>query len=110
MSPTIEFTNFFIYDGLGQPRWVLGSEGFPNGLAQNPKAVTLYQHVGFCPTCAFFQNTRRPVGSYRLRFDPTPLIAQANIELNVTYLDPLAGQFNQAGDFYLLTGRKSCLP
>lgn len=110
MAPNIEFTNFFVYDGLGQPRWVLGFETFPNGLAQNPKLVTLYQHVGFCPTCTFSQNTRRPVGSYRLRFDSDPSAARAEVDLNVTYLDPLAGQFNQSGAFYLLTDRKSCTP
>lgn len=110
MSPTIEFTNFFIYDGIGQPRWVLGQEEFANGVSLNPKSVTLYQHLGFCPTCTFVQNTRRAVGSYRLRFDPLPPVAYADVELNVTYLDTLAGQFNRTGDFYLLTDRKRCLP
>lgn len=110
MAPNIEFTNFFIYDGLGQPRWVLGSEEFPNGVAQNPKLVTLYEHVGFCPTCTFVQNTRRPVGTYRLRFEPRQPVAYADIELNVTFLDPLSGQFNKSGDFYLLTDRRLCSP
>ena len=110
MSPEIEFTNFFIYDGLGQPRWVLGQEAFANGVALNPKTVTLYQHLGFCPTCAFVQNTRRPVGSYRLRFEPRTPVVYADVELNVTYLNPLSGQFNMSGDFHLLTDRKRCQP
>jgi subtilisin family serine protease len=113
VAASIEFTNFFVFDALGQPRWALGSVDLPRALAANPETVPVYQHFGFCPTCSFIANTRRPVGSYRFKLDSTPRLTAdltATVQLTLNYLTPLSGNFDQSGDFALLTGKKSCVP
>ncbi|MDZ4811725.1 MAG: S8 family serine peptidase [Pseudomonadota bacterium] len=47
----------YVYDDLGNPRWLLGSGDM------NAAEVSLLQYTGFCPTCAFSAVTSAPVGS-----------------------------------------------
>ncbi len=46
----------YVYDDLGNPRWLLGSGDM------NTAQVPLLQYAGFCPTCAFSAVTSAPVG------------------------------------------------
>jgi subtilisin family serine protease len=47
----------YVYDDLGNPRWLLGSGDM------NAEQVPLLQYTGFCPTCAFSAVTSVNVGS-----------------------------------------------
>ena len=105
-----EFTGFFLYDALGEPRWVLASENRAISNVANAVRVPIYQHEGFCPTCTFFQNTRREIGSYQLRFDPVnPVNAvRGQIDLRAGFISPLSGRFDRQAAFERLTGSKGC--
>jgi subtilisin family serine protease len=112
-TSVIEFVNFFNYDGLGQPRWTLGSVNNPSALGSGPGPITLFQHSGYCPTCAFVDSPKREVGSYRLKLDRTAALGtelSASVSMQVNFLAPLSGSFIQTGEFALLTGKKTCLP
>jgi len=105
-----EFTGFFLYDALGEPRWVLASESRAISNVSNAARVPIYQHEGFCPTCAFFPNTRREIGTYQLRFDPAnPATAtRGQIDLRAGFIAPLSGRFDRLAPFERLTGNKVC--
>ncbi len=112
IAPGLEFVQFFIYDALGQPRWVLGTNNAPSIANVAPENHTLAQFTGFCPTCSYRPVSSQIVGNYALKMDPTPLLAAditAQMTLNATLVSPLAGSFIQSGDFALLTEKKSCL-
>ena len=105
-----EFTGFFLYDSLGEPRWVLASENRAISNVANAARVPIYQHEGFCPSCTFFANTRRAIGDYQLRFDavsPTILV-RGQIDLRAGFLAPLNGRFDRSAPFERLTGVKLC--
>jgi hypothetical protein len=111
VAPEIEFVQFFVYDALGQPRWVLGTNNAPSVANLFPENHTLAQFSGFCPTCSYSPVSNRLVGNYTLKMDPTPRLTAditARVILNSTLLPPLSGSFNQSGDFALLTGKKPC--
>ncbi len=105
-----EFTGFFLYDALGEPRWVLASENRAISNVANAARVPIYQHEGFCPGCTFFANTRREIGSYQLRFDPiSPTISvRGQIDLRAGFIAPLSGRFDRSAPFERLTGVKVC--
>lgn len=109
-TPSLEFISFFIYDALGQPRWLLAPDGGPS----NGAKVPLSQLSGFCPSCAARATTRATTGSYELPFDATSRLAGAEatgrIKLDAPLLPPLSGRFTGSGDFALLTGKKPCSP
>jgi len=111
IAPGLEFVPFFIYDDLGQPRWVLGTHGAPSLANSNPATNPLSQLFGFCPTCSYTGTTQRTAGSYSLKMDATPRLTAditGVVTLNASLQAPLVGNFNQSGDFALLTGKKPC--
>ncbi len=111
IAPGLEFVPFFIYDELGQPRWVLGTNNAPTIANSTPATNSLSQLFGFCPTCSYTGVTQRPAGSYSLKMDAFPRLTAeitGSITLNALLQAPLVGSFTQSGDFALLTGKKSC--
>ena len=112
IAPGFEFVPFFIYDELGQPRWVLGTHSAPTLANSAPATNSLSQLSGFCPTCSYTAVTQRPAGSYSLKMDAIPRLAAditGTVTLNAVFQTPLVGSFTQSGDFALLTGKKSCV-
>lgn len=111
IAPGLEFVPFFIYDDLGQPRWVLGTNSAPSLANSAPVTNPLSQLFGFCPTCSYTGTTQRAAGSYSLKMDAVPRLTAeitGSVTLNAVLQAPLVGNFNQNGDFALLTGKKSC--
>ena len=111
IAPGLEFVPFFIYDDLGQPRWVLGTHGAPSLANIAPATNPLSQLFGFCPTCSYSGTTQRAAGSYALKMDAIPRLTAditGTVTLNASLQTPLIGSFNQSGDFALLTGKKPC--
>ncbi len=111
IAPGLEFVPFFIYDDLGQPRWVLGTHNAPSLANSNPATNPLSQLFGFCPTCNYTGVTQRAAGSYSLKMDALPRLTAditGSVTLNATLQAPLVGSFNQNGNFALLTGKKPC--
>ncbi len=47
----------YVYDDMGNPRWLLGSAN------SSDSSVPLLQYSGFCPTCAFVAATSTSAGS-----------------------------------------------
>ena len=112
IAPSLEFVPFFIYDELGQPRWVLGTHGAPTLANMTPATNPLSQLFGFCPTCSYTTPTQRAAGSYSLKMDALPRLTAeitGTVTLNAALQAPLLGSFNQSGDFALLTGKKACV-
>ena len=72
-EPQLQFDAFYLYDSLGQPRWLIASDG-PFAPTMS---VALNQVSGFCPTCAYVPTTLQPVGT-----------------LNVSYSDASSGTFS----------------
>ncbi len=111
IAPGLEFVPFFIYDDLGQPRWVLGTNSAPSLANSAPATNPLSQLFGFCPTCSYTGTTQRAAGSYALKMDALPRLTAditGSVTLNAALQAPLIGSFIQSGDFALLTGKKSC--
>ena len=113
IAPGLEFVPFFIYDALGQPRWVLGNHSAPTLANSAPATNPLTQLFGFCPTCSYTVPTQRATGSYSLKMDALPRFTAditGVVTLDANLQAPLVGSFRQSGDFALLTGKKSCTP
>ncbi len=103
--PDTDFVVYYLYDGGGRPRWVLG---------QNPAfgtgPLTLYQYTGFCPGCAASAVTRTAVGAASRVFDqPGQGLLSGRWTFSADFAAPLSGRF-EANDtpIALLTDRKSC--
>jgi hypothetical protein len=110
LRDAVEFIGFFVYDESGVPRWVLASESTALSATANARSVPLYQHQGFCPTCAFVPNTRREMGRYQFTLQSAQAgqVARGTVDLQIGFLAPLQGRFDRQVSFERLTGAKTC--
>lgn len=103
--PDTDFVVFYLYDGVGRPRWVLGQNpAFGSG------PLILFQYAGFCPSCAASAVTRTAVGALSRSFDvPGQGGLTGRWTFTADFAAPLSGRF-EANDtpITLLTARKSC--
>jgi subtilisin family serine protease len=102
--PDTDFVVYYLYDGAGKPRWVLGQ----NPAFGNP--LTLYQYAGFCPGCAAGPVTRTAVGAASRVFDASGATSLGGRwTFSADFAAPLSGRFEAVDTpVALLTGRKSC--
>jgi subtilisin family serine protease len=96
-----QFDAFYLYDALGQPRWVAGSAS-PFG------AVTTFaldQLSGFCPTCAWSATVPTQVGTLSAGFTSG---TQGHYATQINLAPPLSGSFNIDQPTSRLTGSPTC--
>jgi hypothetical protein len=91
---------FYLYDDLGQARWVYGEAPF----AQN-SLIELEQSSGFCPTCAYSGFTTQPVGTLQLDFAD---ILEGTAQTTIRLKPPLSGSWNVNQSISRLTGTTKC--
>lgn len=98
---TQQFDAFYLYDALGEPRWVAGS--VPNFNATS--SVAMSQLSGFCPSCSYAPTVATPVGTLNVSYaDAT----QGRYTTAFTLAPPLAGTWNVDQPIVRLTGNAGC--
>ena len=98
---TQQFDAFYLYDALGEPRWVAGS--VPNFSASS--SVAMNQLSGFCPSCSYAPTVATPVGTLNVNYaDAT----QGHYTTALTLAAPLTGTWNVDQPIVRLTGSTSC--
>jgi subtilisin family serine protease len=100
-DPQTQFDAFYLYDALGQPRWLVGS-GSPFASSMS---IAMNQVSGFCPTCTYVPTTMQPVGTLAVSYANA---SNGTFSTNVTLAPPLSGTFNISQPTLRLTGSTSC--
>ena len=102
-EPQLQFNAFYLYDALGQPRWLVGS----NSPFASTMSITLNQVSGFCPTCTFTPTTIQPVGTLQVSYANA---TSGTFSTDITLIPPLSGTFNINQPMSRLTGSATCTP
>ncbi len=100
-DPQQQFDAFYLYDALGEPRWLVGS-GSPFAPSMS---IALNQVSGFCPTCAYAATTLQPVGTLDVTYADA---LSGTLATNVTLASPLSGTFTINQPMSRLTGSTTC--
>ncbi len=109
LEPTVEIFATYVYDGLGQPRWLIAQEAFNASATSLP----LRQFTGFCPSCAATTVSSVPVGTLTRTYaasaggDGQPGITTMGV--NATFAAPLTGSFVESRAVTLLASRQGCI-
>jgi len=99
--PSQQFDTFYLYDGLGNPRWVIGA----NGPFAAHSTLAMLQSTGFCPLCAWQPLTTRAAGNLTMSFaDAT----SGTLTSAITLQAPLGGTWNVSQPVLRLTGTSAC--
>jgi len=101
--PGQQFDAFYMYDGIGNPRWVVGAIG--------PFAATstipMLQSTGFCPLCTYQALTTQAAGSMTVGYTDG---SSGNLSTAITLNAPLSGSWNINQPIARLTGTAACGP
>ena len=101
--PSLQNDTFYLYDALGQPRWLAGAvDAFSAS-----STVPLSQYNGFCPACAFAPTTSNSVGNLSINYTSA---LQGSYSTNLTLATPLSGTWNINQPIVRLTGKTTCSP
>jgi len=101
--PSTQFDAFYLYDSLGQPRWVAGSAS-PFAASTT---LALSQLSGFCPTCLWAATVPTQVGTLTASFSSG---TQGHYSTQINLAPPLAGSWNIDQPTQRLTGSPVCVP
>lgn len=75
----------YLFDAVGNPRWLLGATTVPGANVTLP----LLQYSGFCPTCSRTGNpATQQVGSMTRRYSNN---GNGSLDINIDYADPVPG-------------------
>ncbi len=99
--PSLQDDTFYLYDGLGIARWVVGSAA-PFAPSQT---LSMNQLSGFCPLCAYTPISASVVGNMSVNY-ASP--ANGNYTMNFNLLPPLSGNWNINQPIVRLTGSPVC--
>ncbi len=99
--PSQQFDTFYLYDGLGNPRWVIGA----NGPFAAQSTLAMLQSTGFCPLCAYQPLTTRPAGSLTMSYTDA---TSGTLTSAITLQAPLGGTWNVSQPMLRLTGTPVC--
>lgn len=101
----IEAILAYLYDGLGQPRWLQGSANRSPTLGQQA-TLELIQRQGACPLCRYSGNYgTTPVGALTRRYASADT---GQIGVQAAFAAPLSGQWSQQGEARRLTEPQYC--
>jgi subtilisin family serine protease len=101
--PSTQFDAFYLYDALGQPRWVAGSAS-PFGASTT---LGLSQLSGFCPVCNLVATVPTQVGTLTANFTSG---TQGHYATQINLAPPLSGSWNIDQPTMRLTGNPACSP
>ena len=99
--PNFQQDTFYLYDALGQPRWVAGSS---SPFAINT-IMTMNQLSGFCPLCAYTPATPRVIGPMTVNYSSA---TNGMYATNFSLLAPLSGDWKINQPIVRLTGSPAC--
>lgn len=89
----------YLYDGNGQPRWVLAAGSFADSI------LPMTQFSGFCPTCTG-NVTSQVVGSIGVSYADN---ATGEWDLDVDFVSPASGSIIRNDDIVRLSNTLSCV-
>jgi subtilisin family serine protease len=99
--PNLQNDTFYLYDALGQARWLAGSvDAFTASTT-----VPLSQYSGFCPRCAYVPATAANVGNLSISYSNANA---GNYATNLTLQSPLSGTWTINQPIVRLTGKTTC--
>lgn len=102
-QPNLQFDAFYIYDAIGEPRWLGGS----TSSFTPTTTLTMDQISGFCPWCAYVKTNPQAAGTLTTTFaSPTAGSYSSSISL----LPPLSGTWNINQPTVRLSGSATCSP
>ena len=102
-QPNLQFDAFYLYDALGEPRWLGGSVG-----SFTPTTtLTMDQISGFCPSCTYVKTNPKPAGTLTTTFTSP---AAGSYMTNIALLPPLSGTWNISQPTVRLSGSAACSP
>lgn len=102
--PGLETMLAYLYDGMGQARWLQAFRGQPASIGANA-VLTLEQLTGNCPLCSFSGTNAHEVGALTRRYT-TP--TSGELAIDVQFRAPVPGSWNQDTPIQLLTDPRSC--
>jgi len=101
--PGQQFDAFYMYDGSGNPRWVVGA----NGPFAATSTIAMLQSTGFCPVCAYQALTTQPAGNMTVTYTNG---SSGQLNTAITLNAPLNGTWNISQPIARLTGSSTCTP
>ena len=102
-QPNLQFDAFYLYDVLGQPRWLVGSAS----VFTPTTTLTVEQVSGFCPSCAYVKTTTQPAGTLTTTFASA---SNGSYSTNINLVAPVSGSWNINQPTVRLTGSATCSP
>ena len=99
--PGQQFDAFYMYDGLGNPRWVVGA----NGPFAASSTIAMLQSTGFCPVCAYQALTTQTAGSMTIAYANG---SGGQLTTAIALNPPLSGTWNISQPIARLTGTAQC--
>ena len=100
--PNFQQDTFYLYDALGQPRWVAGSANAVSG----SNMLAMSQLSGFCPVCNWAAAVPTQVGTLTANFASG---TQGRYTTQINLAPPLAGSWNIDQPTQRLTGSPVCV-
>ncbi len=101
--PGQQFDAFYMYDGTGNPRWVVGA----NGPFAATSSIAMLQSTGFCPVCTYVALTTQPAGNMTVTYANG---SSGQLSTAITLNAPLNGTWNVNQPIARLTGTTDCSP
>jgi subtilisin family serine protease len=101
--PGQQFDAFYMYDGGGNPRWVVGA----NGPFAASSTIAMLQSTGFCPVCAYQALTTQAAGNMTVTYANG---AGGQLSTAITLNAPLNGSWSINQPIARLTGSSDCNP
>lgn len=102
-QPNLQFDAFYIYDAIGEPRWLGGSVS-----SFTPTTtLTMDQISGFCPSCAYVKTSPKAAGTLTTTFGSPTTGSYAS---SISFLPPLSGAWNINQPTVRLSGSAACSP
>ena len=105
--PGLEAVLAYLYDGMGQPRWLQASRSQDPGIGSDA-SMDVLQSDGACPLCTYNWAegyTTTKVGAMTRRFI-TPTTGQVGID--VMFAPPVPGVWSKNGNVQMLTSPRNC--
>ena len=111
MFSTYEFMAAFVYDGLGQPRFLVSERSAAGGVTSATASTPLEQLTGFCPLCARSDApSRASIGSFSRSFANGTF---SNITLSGNFINGVPGSWAGSESVSALggfAGLQGCAP
>jgi len=96
----IDANALYLFDQVGEPRWLFGSGSFPG-----PAEIPVFQISGFCPTCAFIPTQATQVGTLTRSYTSNQ---SGRHTIQASFVTGVPGTWNLDKPVAKLTGDMDC--